>query len=153
MPAKKYIVSLTDEERHELEQVVNTGKAAAYKINHARILLKADTHQSDGGWSDAAISQALDISVATIERVRQRFVEQGVTAALGRKQSQRHRSRRLDGEQEAHLVALTCSAPPPGHSRWTLRLLAERMVTLEQVDTLSHETVRQTLKKTNSNLG
>jgi transposase len=153
MPAKKYIVSLTSEERHELEQLVNTGRAAAYRINHARILLKANTQQSDGGWTDAAISEALDISVATIERVRQRFVEHGVTAALGRKKQQRHRSRRLDGEQEAHLVALTCSDPPPGHSRWTLRLLAERMVTLEQVDTLSHETVRQTLKKTNSNLG
>ena len=153
MPAKKYIVSLTGEERHDLEQVVNTGRAAAYKINHARILLKADTQSSDGGWTDAAISQALDLSVATIERVRQRFVEAGVTAALGRKTQPRHRSRRLDGEQEAHLVALTCSDPPPGHSRWTLRLLAERMVTLEQVDTLSHETVRQTLKKTNSNLG
>ncbi|MEM6453308.1 MAG: helix-turn-helix domain-containing protein [Cyanobacteria bacterium P01_D01_bin.105] len=153
MPAKKDIISLTGEERHELEQVVNTGKAAASKINHARILLKADTQPSDGSWTDAAISQALDISVATIERVRQRFVEHGVTAALGRQQPQRHRSRRLDGEPEAHLVALTCSDPPPGHSLWTLRLLAERMVTLEQVDTLCHETVRQTLKKTNSNLG
>ncbi|MEM6839601.1 MAG: helix-turn-helix domain-containing protein, partial [Cyanobacteria bacterium P01_C01_bin.120] len=122
--AKKYIVSLTGEERHELEQLVNTGRAAAYKINHARILLKADSQQSDGGWTDAAISDALDISVATIERVRQRFVEDGVTAALGRKTQQRHRSRRLDGKQEAHLVALTCSDPPPSHSRWTLRLLA-----------------------------
>ena len=153
MPAKKYIVSVSVEERHELEQVVNTGKAAAYKINHARILLKADTQQSEGGWTDAAISQALDISVATIERVRQRFVEHGVAAALGRKKQPRHRSRRLDGEQEAHLVALTCSDPPAGHRRWTLRLLAERMVTLEPVDTLSYETVRQTLKKTHSNLG
>ena len=81
MPAKKYTVSLTGEERHELEQLVNTGRAAAYRINHARILLKADTQQSDGGWTDAAISEALDISVATIERVRQRFVEHGVTAA------------------------------------------------------------------------
>lgn len=153
MPAKKYIVSLTPEERYELEQWVNTGKAPAYKVNHARILLKADTQQRGGGWQDAAISQALDLSVATIERVRQRFVEQGLTAALERKQSSQRRAQTFDGEQEAHLIALTCSDPPPGRNRWSLRLLAEQMVCLEYVEAVSHETVRQTLKKTNSSLG
>jgi transposase len=153
MPKKKYIVSLTGEERLELEQLVNTGKAPAYKINHARILLKADTQQRGGGGTDAAISQALDISVATIERVRQRFVEQGLASALERKSQPRRQSRRLDGEQEAHLIALACSEPPEGQGRWSLRLLAERMVALEYVETVSHETVRQTLQKMNSSLG
>lgn len=153
MPAKKYIVSLSLEERNDLEHLVNTGKAAAYKINHARILLKADIQQRDGGWNDATISQALDISVATIERVRQRFVEQGLTAALERKKQSRRRAQALDGEQEAHLIALTCSDPPVGRGRWSLRLLAERMVSLEYVETVSYETVRQTLKKTNSSPG
>lgn len=153
MPAKKYIVSLTLEERNDLEHLVNTGKAAAYKINHARILLKADTQQRGGGWNDVTISDALDISVATIERVRQRFVEQGLTAALKRQQSSQRRAQALDGEQEAHLIALTCSDPPAGRCRWSLRLLAERMVRLEYVETISYETVRQTLKKTNSSPG
>ena len=153
MPAKKYIVSLSIEERNDLEHLVNTGKAAAYKINHARILLKADTQQRGGGWNDATISQALDISVATIERVRQRFVEQGLTAALERKKQSRRRAQALDGEQEAHLIALTCSDPPVGRGRWSLRLLAARMVSLEYVETVSYETVRQTLKKTNSSPG
>ena len=153
MVKKKYIVSLTTEEREGLEKLVKTGKAPAYKINHARILLKADTEQAGGGWTDEAISQALEISVSTIERVRRRFVEQSLEQALGRKPRQKHKARRLDGEQEAHLVALTCSEPPEGHGQWSLRLLAEHMVALEYVETVSHETVRQTLKKTNSNLG
>ena len=153
MPKKKYIVSLTVEERQELEKLTNTGKAAAYKLNHARILLKADINQESGGWTDLAISEALDISQATIERVRQRFVEQGVEAALNRQRSRRYKRRRLDGEQEAHLIALACSSPPSGHARWTIRLLADQMVELEYVEEISRETVRQTLKKTTSNLG
>ena len=153
MPKKKYIITLTDEERTKLKELVNKGKNPAYKVNHARILLLADTNQSGGGWKDRDISQALSISVATIERVRQRLVEEGLSAALGRKTTQKPRQRRLDGKQEAHLIALTCSTPPVGQGRWTLRMLAERMVELDYVETLSHETVRQTLKKTNSSRG
>lgn len=153
MAKKKYIVSFTAEEREALEQLTTTGKAPAYKINHARILLKADTHQADGGWTDEAISQALDMSVATIERVRQRFVETSLEAALTRQVQQQRKPRRLDGEQAAHLIAITCSEAPEGYARWSLRLLAERMVELEYVESVCHETVRQTLKKTISNPG
>ncbi len=149
MPTKKYVVSLSAEEREQLEQLTKRGKAPADKINHARILLKADSNQEGGGWTDKAIAQALDISVSTIERVRQRFVEQSLEQALGRKTQPRRKARLLDGEQEAHLVALACSEPPEGRAKWSLRLLAERMVSLEYVETISHETVRQTLKKTN----
>ncbi len=147
MPAKKYIVALAPAERETLEQLTTTGKTAAYKLNHARILLKADINQSDGGWRDQAISQALDISVPTIERVRRRFVTQGLEAALSRQVSHRQPRRLLDGEQEAHLIALACRQTPAGQGHWTLRLLAEQMVVLGYVDSISHETVRQTLKK------
>jgi transposase len=153
MVRKKYIVSLTAEERETLEQLTTTGNVAAYKMNHARILLKADTNQEEGGWTDEAISQALDISVATIERVRQRFVETSLDSALSRQVQQQRKPRRLDGEQEAHLVAITCSEAPEGHARWSLRLLAERMVELKIVESISHETIRQTLKKTTSSRG
>ena len=153
MPKKKYIVSLTPEERQALEQLTTTGRVPAYKVNHARILLKADTNQVDGGWTDQAISEALDISASTIERVRQRFVEESLVAALQRKPQQRHKPHRLDGEQEVHLIALTCGAAPEGYGRWSLRLLVEWMVELDYVETVSHETVRQSLKKTNSSLG
>ena len=153
MAKKKYIVSLTAEEREELEQLSTTGKVAAYKMNHARILLKADTNQEGGGWTDEAISQALDISVATIERVRQRFVETNLETALSRQVQQQRKPRRLDGEQEAHLIAMTCGEAPEGRARWSLRLLADRMVELEDVESVCHETVRQTLKKTISSPG
>lgn len=151
MPAKKYRVCLSEEERSRLEQLTRTGRAPAYAMNHARILLKADEHQPGGGWVDAEISAALDISVATIERVRQRFVEEDLEVCL--KQRRRVRQSLLDGEQEAHLIALACSPAPEGHTRWTLRLLAERLVELEYVESISHETVRQTLKKTHSSRG
>lgn len=153
MPAKKYIVDLTCEERQILEQLTSKGKAQIYKINHARILLKADINSAQGEWTDRAMSQALDISTATIERVRQRFVEQGIEAALNRQVQQKRKPRRLDGEQEAHLIAMVCGPTPAGQGRWTLRLLAERMVELGYVESVSHETVRQTLKKTNLSLG
>lgn len=112
MPKKKYLVTLTDEERVSLEALVKKGKNPAYKVNHARILLLADTNQEKGGWKDQDNCEALKISVATIERVRQRLVEQGLEAALNRKQQQNRKPCRLDGEQEAHLIALTCSSPP-----------------------------------------
>lgn len=153
MPKKKYVVRLTSEEREYLEKLTTKGKESAYKINHARVLLKADINQEGGGWTDQAIAKALDISVATIERVRQQFVESSLEAALNRKPQAKHKPRRLDGDQEAHLVAITCSSPPCGSARWTLRLLAQRLVELEQVENISHETIRQTLKKTNLSLG
>lgn len=153
MPAKKYIVALSAEERQTLEQLTTTGKAAAYKINRARILLKADINQTGGGWGDQAISDALDVSVATIERVRQQLVEEGFEAVLRYKQRQRNKPRKLDGEKEAHLIALTCSDAPEGRTRWTLRLLADRMVELGHVEQVCPETIRQTLKKTNLSLG
>jgi transposase len=149
---KKYIVRLSEEERQTLEQIVTTGKRAAYTINHARILLKADGNQLNGSWRDQDIQAALDMSLRTIERVRQRFVEEGLDAALkcrpggGRKP-------KLDGEVEAHLVALRCSEAPNGKGRWTLRLLAGQMVELGYIEQLSHESVRQVLKKTNCNRG
>lgn len=148
---KKYLVTLTPQERLQLSDLIATGKAAAYKLAHARILLKTD--QSDGGpsWPDARIAEAVEVSMATVERVRQRFVEQGLDAALSRKK-QDHPSRPsvLDGAAEAHLIALACSQPPAGRAAWTLRLLADRLVELEVVPAISHETVRQALKKTNS---
>src|SRR3954468_1117604 len=145
--AKRYRVTLTAEERDELDRMISHGKADARKLAHARVLLLADACEAGPGWSDAAISEAVRVSVRTIERVRQRFVEDGLAAALLPKPSPRVYTRKLDGAQEAKLVALACSGPPAGKQRWTLRLLAERMVELEVVPELSHETVRQTLKK------
>ena len=144
--AKRYRVTLTAEEREMLSGMISRGKADARKLAHARVLLQADA--SDGGpdWTDTRIAEAVRVSVRTIERVRQRFVEEGLEAALLPRPSPRVYARKLDGE-EAKLVALACSGPPEGKKGWTLRLLAERMVELEIVPELSHETVRQTLKK------
>ena len=153
MPAKRYLVSLTDEERQTLEELTTKGKAAARKINHARILLKADIQQADGGWSDQAISKALDTSIRTIERVRQRFVEEGLENALNPRPKPSLKLNKIDGETEAHLVALACSQAPTGYNRWTLRLLADQMVVLGYVENISHESVRQVLKKTRLSLG
>ena len=147
---KKYIVTLTEQEREELKQLVSKGKGAARKLLHARILLKADQVV---GWRDQTISEALEVSVSTIERVRQRFVENGLEAALVAQASKRVYKRRLDGEQEAHLVALVCSQPPAEQGRWTLKLLAEKMVELEYVESIAPETIRRTLKKTNLSHG
>ena len=152
MPVKRYRVSLTKEEQKSLEEVTKTGKAAAAKINHAKILLKADINRDEGGWKDQAISIALDTSVSTIEQVRQRFVEQGLEAALNPR-PRTATPKKLDGEIEAHLIAMACSESPEGSSRWTLRLLADKMMSLGYVDSISHESVRQVLKKTNLSLG
>lgn len=149
MPKKKYIVALSSEERTELEELTKKGKSSAYRVNHARILLKADINQEPGGWCDQDISEALDISVATIERVRQRFVEHGLEAALTRQTPIRSKPRLLDGEQEAHLIALACAKTPEGQAKWSVRLLADKLVELGHVEKISHETVRQVLKKTN----
>jgi transposase len=151
---KKYKVTLNDEERSELHELIAAGKGAAKRLAHARVLLEADA--SDGGpaWPDAHIAQAVELSVATVERVRQRFVEQGFEAALTRKKQARpSRERRLDGAAEARLVALACSAPPDGRVCWTMQLLADRLVELRVVDSVSDETVRRTLKKTRSSRG
>jgi transposase len=150
---KKYVVTLTEEERRMLRKMISGGKAAARRLMHAHILLKAD--QSEGGpnWEDAAIAQGLDVGTATVERVRKRFVEEGLQAALDRRRPRRAYPHKLDGDGEAHLIALACGAAPEGRSRWTLRLLAERMVALEYVEELSKDTVRRTLKKTNLSLG
>jgi transposase len=150
---KRYIVTLTEEERTMLLNLISTGKAAARKLTHARILLKADCAGDRVGWTDAAISEALDVSPSTIARVRELFVEEGLEVALNRQKPRRQYVRKLDGEQEAHLLALSCSEAPEGHNRWTLRLLADKMVKLEYVDSVSHETVRQVLKKTSSSRG
>jgi len=150
---KKYRVRLTGEEHQVLNQLISKGKGAARKLLHARILLKADEGEGHQVWQDEAISTALEVSISTIERVRERFVEEGLQAALERKPPRREYQRKLNGEQEAHLVALVCSPPPEDRGRWTLQLLAAKMVELDYVDTVSSETVRQTLKKMNLNPG
>lgn len=149
---KKYIVTLTEEERQYLEQFTSTGKHAAYQINHARILLKADRNQPNGSWRDEDIKAAVEMSIRTIERVRQRCVEEGIEAALKCRPGA-GRKRKLDGDVEAHLIALRCSDAPTGRGHWTLRLLAKQMVELNYVEQISHESVRQVLKKPNCTLG
>src|SRR5215204_1466240 len=148
--AKRYRVTLEAAERVELEAMISRGKAAARKLAHARVLLLADEAEGGPGLTDADVAAAVCVSVATVERVRQRFVERGLDAALSPMPTRRVYTRKLDGAGEAHLVALACSTPPDGRNRWTMRLLAGRMVELQHVDALSHETVRQTLKKTRS---
>lgn len=146
---KKYVVRLTSEERQTLHPVVSVGKAAARKILHARILLLADQGPDGPAKTDAQIAETLSAHARTIAGVRQRLVEQGLEAALNRKkQTQPSRPRKIDGKAEARLIALRCGTPPQGRMRWTLTLLADRMVELRVVDSLSYETVRRTLKKT-----
>ena len=150
---KKYIVTLTDEEQRILREMLSRGKAAARKLMHARILLKANAGPGGPNWSDAAIAEGLEVGRATVERVRKRFVEEGFEASLQRRKPRREYARRLDGDGEAHLIALACSQAPEGRSRWTVRLLADRMVALEYVDAVSKDTVARTLKKTNLSRG
>jgi transposase len=151
---KKFKVTLTVEERHDLQDLIAAGKAAAQRLAHARILLKADAAPGGPGWTDDRIAEAVEVSTATVERVRQRFVEQGLEAALGRKPQDRpSRPRKLDGRAEARLIALACSKPPEGRKDWTMQLLADKLVELEIVDSVSDETVRRTLKKTRSSRG
>ncbi len=150
---KKYHVTLTDAERRMLRDLLAAGKAPARTLTHARILLKADESAESPAWSDEAIRQALDIGLSTVARVRERFVEEGLEAALERHKPRREYGHLVDGACEAHLVALACSVPPAGHRRWTLRLLADKLVELEYIDNISYETVRQVLKKTNLSLG
>ena len=153
MSAKKYRVQLSTEERQELKALVSRGRAAAYRQTHARILLLSDEDQGDGAMKDEGIARSLQIGSATVERVRRRCVEEGVEAALGRREQLRRRPKKLDGSGEAHLIALACGEPPEGRASWTLKLLSGRLVEREIVESISPETVRQTLKKTNSSPG
>ena len=148
---KKYKVTLSADERQFLHDMIAAGKASALKLAYARILLKADASADGPAWTDVRIAEAVEVNRTTVEQVRQRFVEQGLEAALVRKKQDRpSRERKLDGDGEARLIALACSQPPRGRAAWTLRLLADRLVELQVVDTISTETVRQALKKTNS---
>ena len=150
---KKYIVRLTEEQRTQLETLVRSGRAHARKLLYGRILLKADVDGPDH-WTDERIADAFEVCTATVARERRRFCEEeGLKVALMPRKPGRPRRRvQEDGRAEAHLVALSCSEPPEGRERWSLRLLADRMVELGDADELSNETVRRTLKKTNSSL-
>lgn len=150
---EKHVVRLTDEERKTLSDMISKGRGAATVLQKARILLKADISNEGPGWTDEVIRDALDTSLATIFRTRKAFVEQGFDASLYRKRPEGRQFRKLDGVQEAHLIAIACSQPPEGRSRWTLKLLSSRLVELEVVESISPECVRSTLKKTNSSLG
>ena len=152
--AKRYVVRLTDEERHQLERLLAKKRLAAQKRTRAQILLKADASRDGPAWLDSRIAEAFDVTVVTVENVRRRCVLEGIEGAIERKsQCRPSRQRVLDGEKEARLVALCCGKVPAGRGRWTLRMLADELVELKVVDSISHETVRQTLKKTNCSLG
>ncbi len=153
MSTKKYRIRLTTDEQQELKALVSRGRAAAYEQTHARILLMSDESRSDAGMKDVDITSALGVGQSTVERIRKRCVEEGIESALNRKEQLRRRQKRLDGEGEAHLVAIACSEPPDGRASWTLKLLAEQLVESEIVETISTETVRRVLKKTNSSRG
>src|SRR5262249_48432271 len=140
---KKYIVTLSDAERASLRALISSGKAAARRLIHARVLLKADQ-----GLPDQAIGDAVEVSRPTAERVRKRFVEEGLDAALDPRRPDKPREHKIDGAAEVHLIALACSSPPTGEARWTLRLLASKLVELAYLAGVSHETVRRALKKT-----
>jgi transposase len=147
---KKYIVRLSGEEQKSLKLLVSSGKGPARIFTRARILLKADIGENGPGWPDEKISDALDVTIQTIERVRKQLVEEGLEAVLSRRTYVQKVSRKkLDGDAEAHLVALACTDAPEGYTRWSLRLLADRMVELGYVESISHEAVRRVLKKTN----
>ena len=151
---RKYVVTLTIEEREQLQALIRAGKASALKLARARVLLKADAAPGGPDWPDERIAEAVEVGLATVGRVRRRFVELGVAAALERrKQARPSRERTLDGRGEAKLIALACSTPPDGRTVWTMQLLADRLVELRVADAVSDETVRLTLKKTRSSRG
>lgn len=148
---QRFIVALSAVERDELERLIAAGTAPARKLMHARILLKAARSPAGPAWVDTRIAEAVEVSQPTIARVRRQFVEHGLAAALNRRAPRRDYRRKLDGAQEAHPAALACAlacgSPPDGYARWSLRLLADRMVELEQVGELSYQTVRRVLRK------
>lgn len=146
---KRYVIRLSEGERNRLTALVSKGKIAARKRLHAQVLLKADVSAAGAGWTDQQIVEALGVGERMVQAIRQRCVEEGLDAGLERrKQCRPSRQRVLDGAKEAQLVALCCGKVPAGQARWTLRLLADELVRLEIVDSVSHETVRQVLKKT-----
>lgn len=150
---EKYVVRLSEEERARLEGLTRSGKGAAQTLRHAWILLKADASEAGSAWSDEQIRAAFAVGLSTIARVRRAYVDEGLEAAVCRRPSERVYARKVDGTAEAHLIALACSEPPAGQGRWTLRLLADKLVELAVVDAVSYETVRRVLKKTNSSRG
>ncbi len=151
---KKYIIKLSTDERATLKKLITSGRGPARMFTRARILLKGDQGQHGPAWDDAKISDAFDVTIQTVERVRKQLVEEGFDAVLSRRQYTQKKSRKkIDGDVEAHLIALSCSEPPEGYVRWTFRLLADKVVELGYVETISHEAIRQTLKKTNLNRG
>ena len=155
MANKKYRIRLTTDEQHELRALVSRGRTAAYRQTHARILLMSDESRSGGGMKDTDISNALGVGVSMVERVRRRCVDEGIESALDRKKQLRRRQKILDGEGEAHLISIACGEPPQGRVNWTLklladRLLADRLLECEIVESISTETVRGVLKKTDS---
>ncbi len=147
---KKYPVVLTETERDELKRLIVVGTAPARKLTHARVLLKADQCPEGPGWADERIAEAVEVSQPTISRIRKQYVEEGLKAALNRRAPRREYHRKLDGEQEARLIALACGTPPEGYARWSLRLLADKVVELEIADEVSYQTVGRILKKTSS---
>jgi len=149
----KYVIELTDDERQHLEKLTSSGIAPARKVTRAHILLKSDNSAAGTKWTYEQICAAFNVSPVTVLNVRKSFVEKGMQATLGRKKPEREYPRALDGEAEAHLIALACGSPPEGRKVWSLRLLRDRFVGLGHVDQVSHETIRTTLKKMNSNLG
>ena len=154
MPAKRYPVRLDHDERDYLIDLTSSGTESARKLTRARILLKADEGEFGPAYADKEIKEAVEVSIPTIERTRKTFALEGLTAALTpKKRLKPPRPQKFDGEKEAHLIALVCSEPPEGASRWTLRLLAEKMVELNHFSSVSHETIRRTLKKTHLDLG
>jgi len=153
MPAKKYKVTLTTEEREELNTLVSKGKGNVRRIRRAQILLLADENQADGGWKDATIAKALNAHSRTVERTREKCVMEGLEAALNHTRPSKRRPKILDGAAEARLAQIACSEAPAGHDRWTLQMLTDELVELKIVETVSRETVRTTLKKMKSSLG
>ena len=153
MPAKIYKVTLTNEERTELTALVSKGKGNVRRLRRAQMLLLADENRPGGAWKDADIAEALSAHARTVERTREKCVQAGVEAALNHTRPQKRRSKVLDGEAEARLIQLACTEAPDGHERWSLQLLADKLIELEVVETVSRETVRTTLKKMNLSLG
>jgi transposase len=151
---KKESIELTKEQRAELEEVIKKGTARARKIQHAHVLLKIDSSEAGSNWSDQQVKEAFEVSIPTIWRIRQRFLEQGLNDALNRRpQPERPEKRKIDGEQEAHVIAVTCSQAPEGYKRWSMRLLADKLVELGYFEKISHDTVWVALKKINSSHG
>jgi len=149
----KYKITLTKEEREELELIVRKGKHTSVRVRNALILLNFDEGNHSAKYTNQIISDVLKVSMRTIDRIKKKFVEEGYEAVIYPGSSKREYVKKIDGDLEAHLVALCCSDTPAGYSNWSLRLLADKMVELKYIDSISHETVRQILKKTNLNHG